>query len=57
MTSGWAGYPVYDWSTIPVAQVYADAEEQLQIHIRHGDVYSWLAQQWPNTSGRCLGYL
>ena len=57
MTSYWAGYSVYDWMTVPVSVVYADAEAQLQIHLRRGDAYSWVAGQWPNTSGRCLGYL
>lgn len=56
MTSYWAGYPIYDWATVPVSVVYADAEAQLQIHLRRGDVYPWLAQQWPNTSPPCRRY-
>ncbi len=57
MTSYWAGYPIADWASVPASVVYRDAEEQLQKHMRLGDVYGWIAGQWPNTSGGCLGLL
>jgi hypothetical protein len=53
MTSGWAGYPISDWNTVPIAEVYADAEAQYRAS---GYSVAWLEGQWPNTSPPCLGY-
>jgi hypothetical protein len=53
MTSGWAGYPVSDWNTLPISEVYADAEAQYRAS---GYSVAWLEGQWPNTSPPCLAY-
>ncbi len=53
MTRGWAGYPISDWNTIPLAQVYADAETQYRLR---GYSRAWLEGQWPRTSPPCLAY-
>lgn len=52
MSSGWGGYPVYDWNTIPEMQVYADAEV---VAAQNGFSYTWMSQQWPNTYPPCAG--
>lgn len=53
MTSGWEGYPISDWDTIPRMQVYADAEAKAA---ENGFSYSWMAGQWPNTFPRCARF-
>jgi hypothetical protein len=53
MTPYWSGYPVYDWDTVPMAQVFADADTVAR---EHGYSYGWMAGQWPNTFPRCAGY-
>jgi hypothetical protein len=53
MTRGWAGYPISDWNTVPISEVYADAETQYRAN---GYSVGWLEQQWPRTSPPCLGY-
>jgi hypothetical protein len=53
MTRGWAGYPISDWNTVPISEVYADAETQYRAS---GYSVAWLEGQWPNTSPPCLAY-
>lgn len=53
MTPYWAHYPVYDWNTLPIADVFAKADHIAQ---QHGYSYRWMQRQWPNTFPPCARY-